>query len=338
MKIHIIGAGLTGIACSHLFPKEEIIIYEQTNKVGGMCINADHEYKEFRPNLYGEHIFHTNNEEVFNLFKILFKEIQPYEHKAKVFIDGELLPFPVNLETLNKLGIYIPKTDKKEISLFEIENNQKLIDKIYRPYSEKQWGLNLSDISTIKPIIDRIKIRLTNEERYFTSKYQYIPKNNNFEFIIPKNVTLKLNTRVNIKDFKESDFIINTSSIDEFYNYEYGVLPYRTLDFIFEKKDFRPLKTITTNYPSKEFNFTRLHEYEFCRSFEIPREWTFDSKTPRMYPTREIKYPNLTKINNFYKDKNIYHLGRLGSYKYLDMDKCLEQVLTFYKYFLKYLT
>lgn len=333
MKIHIIGAGLTGIACSHLFPNDEIVLCEQTDKVGGLCINTDFEYKRFRPNVYGEHIFHTDREDVFNLYKKLFNEIEFYEHKAKVFIDGDYLPFPVNKETLEKLDINV-NSDLKEISLFNIKDNIKLIEKIYRPYSEKQWGLDLSDISKIKNIIDRIKIRLTNEERYFTSKYQYIPKNNSFDFVIPKNVELRLNTKVNVNDFSENDFVINTSSIDEFYNFKYGKLPYRTLEFKFIKKNYSFPETITTNYPSKEFNFTRKHTYENYVSFEYPKQFSDDSKTPRMYPTKKLNYPNVQEIKSFYKDKerNIYHLGRLGTYKYLDMDKCLEQVLDFYNF------
>lgn len=306
----IIGGGITGIACAWVLKDyfDEIHIYEKTDRLGGLCKNLEtSDYKVFKPGLFGEHIFHSDDEKVAELFKSLFNEVEYYEHRANVFVNGEFLEFPLN---------------KKSLKLLEGD----VYDLVFKPYSEKQWGT--SDEDFFKDKISRVKPKENYDSRYFNSRFQYIPKNNAYDFILPKNCKVFYNTEKTIHDIDDSIWI-NTSNLDDFYGTDY--LTYRSLIFEFggKKNNYFDGKPITINYPSKEFAYTRVHNYEHYLSYEFPTEYIKNKNIP-MYPNKNINIENtfgIKKIFNFYRDKNIFHLGRLGSYKYLDIDKCLEQVL-----------
>lgn len=313
--IHIIGGGLTGIALAKVFSSiDEITIYEKTDSLGGLCKNIDKPYTNFKPGLYGEHIFHTDNEDVASLFKSLFENVEFYEHRANIYLNGEFKEFPINKKSF-------------------VSN---LMEKVFLNYSKKQWGTD--DLEYLKNKIARVKPRDTFDDRYFKERYQYIPKNNVFDFVIPENVQVKFNTEMNkekITKISNNELVLNTSNLDDFYDTNF--LKYRSLEFEFggHKTDYFKGKAITINYPSEEYKYTRVHNYEYCISYEFPREYIKGKNLP-MYPSDDINITNIfniEKIKNFYKDGNIYHLGRLGSYQYMDMDKCLEQVLVFKEYY-----
>ena len=351
----IVGAGITGITAASVLARElnkKVLIVEKRSHIGGNCYDYYNEYG-ILIHKYGPHIFHTQFKEVWDYLS-QFTEWLPYVHKVLAWVDGKYISFPVNIKTLEQL-FDKPFTEKEmrdwiKTQRLPIENPQNaeqvvvskmgyfLYEKLFKYYTKKQWGIEAKELGP--EVTARIPIRFNRDDRYFTDPYQGMPKkgySKMFQKMLNlKNIEIVLNTDYKqvINDIKFNK-LIYTGSIDYFFDYQFGPLPYRSLKFVFKtlnKKWFQPVGVV--NYPNN-YKFTRIAEFkhltgqEYFKTticYEYPQDYVPDKNIP-CYPipkkeTQEIyeKYKNAAQ-----KLKTVYFVGRLAEYKYFNMDMCVKK-------------
>ena len=326
MKINIVGCGLSGIVAACLLKnKHEIKIFETRNHIGGNCYDSDM-YGILVHN-YGPHIFHTNDDEVFN-FLSQYTEWIPFKLQPKGNTKIGKISLPYSKKTISEIG--------KELTQNEI------IDIIFKDYSEKQWGISFEKIpSTITNRIPKT-IDCENPTWFEGEKYQCIPKKGYTEMFkkMIENVEVKLNCQNNEWKNEQFDLLIYTGKIDEYFNYVYGKLPYRSLDFV-HKTTNKKMENFIENFNTKEQRYTRKYDHSFfsekpCNLSVITEEYPKqceDGDIP-YYPipwgeSLEI-YQKYQKLSN--EEKNVIFLGRLANYKYLDMWMAVKNVLNKLRY------
>lgn len=367
LKIAIVGAGITGVTVANILSKlnHSIFLFDKNDKIGGAC--SDEMKNDMYLQHHGSHIFHTNDKEVYD-FLSMFTQWLPYQHKVKALLNGVEVPIPFNLNSIEK---YLSKSsldtfesiandiDLKYYTEFTLENllNSNNISfkemgnliwtGIFKNYSMKQWG-KMPD----KSILNRVKaFRYSTDDRYFTDKYQGIPFNGFSNMMIKMlhmpNIYVFTKTTPTIEDLSEMDYVIYTGSIDELFNYKFGVLPYRTCDFTYTTSPNRKEQSAAViNYPN-DYEFTRSHDYSWYMpsskgsilAYEYPKDFSIDDTNDnRYYPIQEKENIELyQKYLDYAKEQlpNFYFIGRLGSYKYLNMDIAVRNALDFTKLFIE---
>ena len=367
----IIGAGFAGAVTAERFATQKnkkVLIIEQRENIGGNCFDEKNDFG-ILIHKFGPHLFHTDDAEVWNYLS-QFAEWEIYNHKVLAFIDGQKVPLPFNLNTLQKL---FPKSLAEKFEKILLENysyNQKIPiselaktnnpdlkflaefinEKIFIHYSEKQWGKNFSKINS--EVTARVPIFVGRDDRYFTDKFQAVPKKGYAELfrkmLRNKNIKLLLNTNFNeVMKLEDGKFyflnqpfegkIIYTGMIDELFDFKFGELEYRSVDLKFEtlnQKNFQEVATV--NYPNN-YNFTRITEFKKIH----PAETNFTTIL-KEYPQKYIRgknlpfYPVFDEKNKLLyekyfaeskKIKNLILLGRLAEYKYFDMDDIIKRAL-----------
>jgi UDP-galactopyranose mutase len=352
----IVGAGYSGSVIAERLAScsgKKVLIVDRRNHIGG---NAYDHYNEhgILIHKYGPHIFHTNSHEVFEYLS-RFTQWRTYEHRVLTSVDGQLLPIPINLDTINKLyGMNLNSFEVEEFfkSLAEPKEyirtsedvvvskvGRDLYEKFFRGYTRKQWGLDPSELD--KSVIARVPTRTNRDNRYFTDTYQAIPLHGftrMFEKMLAHpNIKVMLNT-----DYREIlraipyREMVYTGPIDEFFNYRYGILPYRSLDFQHETHDTPVFQSAPViNYPNEHL-YTRVTEFKYLTGQE-------HTKTSIVYEFPKAEgdpyYPVPRSDNNdIYKQYKaladamlgVYFVGRLATYKYYNMDQCIAQALSVY--------
>ena len=300
---------------------------------------------------YGPHIFHTNSSKVFSYLS-RFTEWRPYEHRVLTSVGGQLLPFPVNIDTLNRLygmnldenemRLYLDSVADRRVtahtskSLIISKLGHDLYNKFYSRYTKKQWGMDASKLAP--SVAGRIPIHFSHDDRYFTDTYQAMPLMGYTRMfrrmldhpLITVQVGCTYNDAKRLFTFHR---LIYTGAIDEFYNYCYGALPYRSLVF---RCDTRPLARFqpvaVVNYPN-EHNFTRITEFKHITGQEH-RHTSILYEYPKAIG--DPYYPILTKDNSTlyerYRSLSLepnapVFCGRLATYRYLNMDQAIAQAL-----------
>lgn len=359
----IVGAGFAGSVLAEriaVCKKKKVLIVDKRNHIGG---NAYDYYNEdgILVHKYGPHIFHTNSKKVYDYLSN-FTEWNEYQHKVLISVDGQLLPMPINLDTINKLYNYnftskdmIEYLDHVKEPIQTISNAEEqviskvgrdLYEKFFKYYTKKQWDLWPYELDA--SVTARIPIRYNRDDRYFTDTYQVMPKygyTKMFERMLTHpNIHIMLNTdyRDLIKEI-EYKYLIFTGPIDLFFEYKYGKLPYRSLNFQFETKDveyYQPIGTI--NYPN-EYDFTRITEFKYLTGQKhhkttIVKEYPTSDGEP-YYP---IPRPQNDELYRKYKEaaedlENVFFVGRLGTYKYYNMDQVVAQSLTLFENTIKHI-
>jgi UDP-galactopyranose mutase len=354
----IVGAGYAGSVLAHKLAKEsdkKVLIIDKRDHIGG---NAYDFYNEdgILIHKYGPHIFHTNSKEVFE-FLSQFTKWRHYEHRVLASVEGSLLPIPINLDTINslygfqfnafELEKYFESVAEHKEHLMTSEDvvvnkvGRDLYEKFFRGYTRKQWGLDPSELNA--SVTARVPTRTNRDGRYFTDVYQAMPLHgytrmfNNM--LNHPNIKIMLNTDykdiLQIIPFNEMIF---TGPIDEFFNYKFGKLPYRSLHFEFETHDIPVYQKVgTINYPN-EHKFTRITEFKYL-SGQQHSKTTIVSEYPQAsgdpyYPVPQkenndlyLKYEKLAKEMK----KDVHFVGRLATYKYYNMDQVVAQALSLYK-------
>lgn len=359
----VVGAGFSGAVIAERLAavhNETVLIIDNKDHIGGNSCdyideNSIHIHK------YGSHIFHTNNESVWNYVN-KFTAFNTYMHKVFASIDGIESTIPFNITTLYNVlpNSIAKKIETKLLRNFEYNSKipilelQKIRDKdlnffadyvykkVFLNYTIKQWGASPKDIDS--SLTARVPVLISKDSRYFQDKYQGIPLEGYSKMIekmlASKNIEVQLNT--DYSDVKNRKFrrIFFTGSIDEFFNYKFGILPYRSVNFKFEthNREFYQQNSVV-NYPNN-YDFTRIHEYKHYLNDKsektvIAKEYSEDfipEKNSRNYPVPSEQ--NLAVYKKYLKEAsrldNIYFLGRLGDYKYYDMDKAILRALTLF--------
>ena len=353
----IVGAGFFGSICAHELTKKgkKVLVLEKRNHLGGNC------YTEKRDNInihyYGPHIFHTSNEEVWAWIN-KFAELKPYKHNVVANYKGNIFSMPFNMWTFSKLwNIKSPDEAKKiikeqSLGIEEPKNLEeqaiKLVGKdIYemfiKGYTQKQWMKNPKDLP--KEIIKRIPIRFTYDNSYYFDKYEAIPIGGYtqiFEKLL-EGIEVRLNTDyLTEKDYYNSigEKVIFTGPIDKFFDYSLGKLEYKTTKFLHKRFETDNLQgAAQINYTELEVPQVRTLEHKHFEKSESSVTWvTWEYPTPYIPDETEPYYPVNDDTNNRiyqeYKEiannyPNIYFGGRLGDYKYYDMDKVIDLALKF---------
>lgn len=353
----IVGAGFAGSVLAERLAtraNKKVLLIDKRNHIGGNTYDYYNDHG-ILVHKYGPHIFHTNSKEVFDYLG-QFTEWRPYEHRVLASVDGQMVPIPINLDTINKLyGLNLcadqvekflaskaEKVDRIKTSEDVVVNKigRELYEKFFRGYTRKQWGLDPSELDAA--VAARIPTRTNRDNRYFTDTYQAMPLygyTRMFENILAhENIKVMLNT-----DYKEvMDVIpyknlIYTGPIDSYFDYCYGKLPYRSLEFKFETSDAQWAQpTGTVNYPN-EHAYTRTTEFKWLTGQKhdkttIVYEYPLAEGDP-YYP---IPRPENAEIYKKYQQlastlPDVYFTGRLGTYKYYNMDQVVAQSLTLFK-------
>lgn len=349
----IVGAGFAGCVLAERIAKvlnKKVLIIEKRNHIGG---NAYDYFNEdgILVHKYGPHIFHTNNKEVWDYISN-FTDWHLYQHRVLAYVDGQTVPMPINLDTINKLYNFNYTSDelnnyfesircnKEEILNSEdmviTKIGKELYEKFFKNYTKKQWDLYPYELEP--EVIARIPIRNNRDDRYFTDKYQGMPKHGYtkiFENMLnSKNIHILLNTDFkDVIDDIEYENLIYTGPIDYYFDYKYGKLPYRSLKFEFETIDCIKYQEVgTVNYPN-DYDFTRITEFKHLTGQKhykttIVREYPSSEGEP-YYPIPQKK--NTEQYKRYEKEaqklKNVFFIGRLANYKYYNMDKVVEETL-----------
>ena len=352
----IVGAGLFGSVFAHEMNKKgkKCLVIDKRNHIGGNIYT--YEWEGINVHKYGAHIFHTSDKEVWDYVNS-FAEFNNYINAPVAVYGDELYNLPFNMNTFSKMwGVKTPSEAKaviegqiKDLCITEPQNLEEqalslvgrdVYEKLIKGYTEKQWGRPCNELPAF--IIKRLPLRFTYNNNYFNDRYQGIPIGG-YAGIIEKMLEgseVLLNTEY--KDFIEGhadcfDKLVYTGMIDEFYDYRFGHLQYRTVYFETEKLDVDNYQgNAVVNYTHRDVPYTRIIEhkhFEFGNqpttiiSKEYSEEWK-----PGMepyYPVNDDKnsalleqYEELAK-----KEGNVIFGGRLGRYKYYDMDKVIKEAL-----------
>jgi UDP-galactopyranose mutase len=355
----IVGAGFAGSVMAERLASQldkKVLVVEKRNHIAG---NAYDEYDEFGilVHRYGPHIFHTNSKEVFDYLS-LFTEWIPYEHKVLAKIGNELYPIPINRLTINKIYKLNLKTDEEVKEYFEnvrekrfpILNSEDIIvnqvgidlfEKFFKHYTKKQWNLEANQLSP--SVCGRIPVRTNDDSRYFTDKYQFMPKEGYtkmFEKILNhKNIEVILDTDYkSILNSIKFDKMIYTGPIDYFFDYKFGKLPYRSIRFEFRNYESERLQEAAVyNYVEPNIEYTRVSEYKHLtaqksESTTISYEFSEKDGEP-IYPvpTEENKRKYHLYKSETEKLSNVHFCGRLAEYQYYNMDQVVARSLDMIK-------
>ena len=352
----IVGAGLYGSIFAYEMNKKgkKCLVIDKRNHIGGNIYTE--EIEGINVHKYGAHIFHTSNKEVWEYIN-QFCEFNNYINSPIANYKGEIYNLPFNMNTFNKLwGVRTPKEaqkkieeQKKEFGIVEPKNLEEqaisligkdIYEKLIKGYTEKQWGRDAKELPSF--IIKRLPVRFTYDNNYFNDRYQGIPIGGYTKIIEKMLEGIEVRLSSNFFDKREeyeniADKIVFTGMIDEYYNYCFGKLEYRSLRFeteILNEENYQGNAVV--NYTEREIQYTRIIEhkhFEFGQqektviTREYPSEWQ-EGDEP-YYPVNSernnelyLKYKELAD-----KEEKIIFGGRLGEYKYYDMDKVIEECL-----------
>jgi UDP-galactopyranose mutase len=301
---------------------------------------------------YGPHIFHTNAPVVVEYLS-RFTEWLPYEHKVLASVEGGLYPIPINRTTINRLyGLHLDEAGVAEFLERVRERRDQILtsedvvlstvgrdlcDKFFRNYTQKQWNLDLSELSSA--VAGRIPVRTNDDDRYFTDSFQKMPRDGYTamfgRLLDHPNIRVELETTYQqVRNKVQADVTVFCGPIDEFYDYQHGKLPYRSLRFEHEhmpsKQRFQSVGTV--NYPN-DFDYTRITEFKHLTGqihsgTSIVREYPVGEGDP-YYP---IPTPETADRFALYKqlaltERRALFVGRLAEYKYYNMDQVVAAAL-----------
>ena len=352
----IVGAGLYGSIFAYEMNKKgkKCLVIDKRNHIGGNIYTE--EIEGINVHKYGAHIFHTSNKEVWEYIN-QFCEFNNYINSPIANYKGEIYNLPFNMNTFNKLwGVRTPKEaqekieeQKKEFRIVEPKNLEEqaisligkdIYEKLIKGYTEKQWGRNAKELPSF--IIKRLPVRFTYDNNYFNDRYQGIPIGGYTKIIekMLKGIEVRLSS--NFFDKREeyeniADKIVFTGMIDEYYNYCFGKMEYRSLRFeteVLNEENYQGNAVV--NYTEREITYTRIIEHKYFEygqqektviTREYPSEWK-EGEEP-YYPVNNernnklyLKYKELAD-----KEEKVIFGGRLGEYKYYDMDSIIKKVL-----------
>lgn len=353
----VVGAGFAGSVLAERLARElgkRVLIVDKRPHIGGNAYDCyDDHGVLIHP--YGPHIFHTNSADIYDYLS-MFTSWRPYQHRVLASVDGQLLPIPINLDTVNKLyGLSLTSFEMESWlgsvaeKRFDIRNSEDVIvdkvgrelyNKFFRGYTRKQWGLDPSELDA--SVTARVPTRTNRDDRYFADTFQAIPANGYtrmFERMLDHpNIKIMLNT-----DYREvSELIpwrnmVYTGPIDAFFAYKHGKLPYRSLRFEHRnlpREQFQQVGTV--NYPN-DYGYTRISEFKHITgqihsTTSVVYEYPCADGDP-YYP---VPRPENTALYRRYEEEaealpGVTFVGRLATYKYYNMDQVVGQSLAMCK-------
>ncbi len=359
MRFAIVGAGFSGavVARELVEAGHTVDVFDTRDHVAGNCHTARHE-TGVMVHTYGPHIFHTQHEHVWQYIN-RFGEMMPYRHKVKAISQGTMYSLPVNLKTINQFfdrdfdarqaeEFIQSKADATIANPVSFEDQglrfvgRELYDAFFAGYTSKQWGVDPKELPA--SILARLPVRFNDDDSYFNHPHQAIPKNGYTPIVEAilrhDSIKLHLGTRFDPSshsEFGEFDHVVWTGPIDAFFGFKFGRLGYRTLDFVPEVCDGDYQGHPVVNYCDVNVPYTRITEHKHFAPWEehsrtvVYREFSRlcgESDTP-YYPIRLVKEKEqlLNYVQLARNAKGVTFIGRLGTYRYLDMDVTIHEAL-----------
>jgi UDP-galactopyranose mutase len=357
----IVGAGFAGSVLAERLASQHgarVLVVDRRPHVGGNAYDEPNE-AGILYHKYGPHIFHTNSDQVVDYLS-QFTEWRPYEHRVLAHVRDKLVPIPINRTTLNKLFDANLKTDEdaaeylasraepvEEIRTSEdvVVNavGQELYELFFRGYTRKQWGLDPSELD--KQVTSRIPTRTNEDDRYFGDTFQAMPLEGYtkmFERMLDHPL-IDVRTGVDFAEMKDraheiADHIIYTGPIDEYFDFRFGKLPYRSLKFdhqTLEQEWFQPVAVV--NYPNEDVPFTRISEYKYLTGQKAPHTTvTYEYPSAEGDPYYPIPRPENQELFKKYEalgdeTEGVTFVGRLATYRYYNMDQIVGQALATFR-------
>jgi UDP-galactopyranose mutase len=355
----IVGAGFAGSVLAERLASQHgarVLLIDRRPHVGG---NAYDEKDEagILYHKYGPHIFHTNSDQVVDYLS-QFTEWRPYEHRVRAAVRGKLVPIPINRTTLNELFDLDLKTDEEAAEYLasraepvdEIKNSEdvvinavgrELYELFFQGYTRKQWGIDPADLD--KQVTSRIPTRTNTDDRYFGDKFQAMPKHGYtamFEKMTSHpNIDKKLGVDFrDIRDKVDADHIIYSGPIDEYFDFRFGKLPYRSLRFDHQTLDQEQFQEVAVvNYPAPDVPYTRISEYKHLTGQEHPKtSITYEYPAAGGDPYYPIPRPENQELYKRYEaladaTEGVTFVGRLATYRYYNMDQIVGQALATFR-------
>lgn len=353
----VVGAGFAGATIAERLAADagkKVLVCDRRNHIAG---NAFDHYDEagVLVHKYGPHIFHTNAKEVYEYLS-RFTDWRPYQHRVLALVDGQLLPIPINLNTINTMygtnftsfqleeffqSLAEPRAQiKTSEDVIVSRVGRELYEKFFRNYTRKQWGLDPSELDAA--VTARVPVRTNRDDRYFTDTYQVMPLHGYtrmFERMLAHpNIKVMVNADYReVRDLIPHQEVIFTGPIDEFFDFRFGRLPYRSLEFKFETHNQPVVQGApVVNYPN-ENAYTRITEFKYLTGqehskstvvYEFPKA-EGDPYYPIPRPENQLLYRKYQALAD--QTEGVHFLGRLGTYKYYNMDQCVAQALAYYR-------
>lgn len=357
-RIGIVGAGFAGAVIARTLADTgnfAVTIFDSRNHIGGNCHTERDSDTGIMIHRYGPHIFHTSNERVWNYIR-QFGKMMPFVNRVKAISKGQVYSLPINLMTINQFfkktlnpteakafieglgekGISDPKTFEEQALKFL---GQDLYEAFFYGYTKKQWGFEPRELPS--SILKRLPVRFNYDDNYYSSKYQGIPEEGYTKIIerilTHECISVKLNTAFCSGDSKNFEHIFFSGPLDSYFEYSEGRLGYRTLNFHEERAngDFQGNPVI--NYTDMNIPFTRITEHKHFTPWEQHEKTIVFKEFSSLCGENDVPYYPIRLANDKHLlDKylhlanntaNVTFVGRLGTYRYLDMHQVIAEAL-----------
>ena len=361
----VVGSGLSGAVLAERLAAvrgEEVLVIDRRNHIGGNV----YDYKDASTGItihkYGPHVFHTNSREVWEYLS-RFTQWHRFMYQVKAVLEGKEVNIPFNLDSLHKVfpRTLAEKLERKlldtfgfnrKVPILELRQSQDkdleflaeyVYQKVFLGYTVKQWGVKPEDLDP--SVSGRVPVFISRDDRYFQDTYQAIPAGGYTAMVANilnhPLIQVKLNTDFNtVKNQIQYERVFFSGAIDEYFEYAFGPLPYRSLDIVFKTYNREYLQSgPQINFP-ENYDYTRSVEYKYhldeksgktVVSYEYPCAFEI-GKNERYYPIPDDK--NQALYNRYLAKaktlKNVYFIGRLGDYKYYNMDQVVKRALNFF--------
>ena len=358
MNIAMAGAGLSCAVISRKLAEagHKITIFEQRNHIAGNCYTERDTNSGIMIHVYGPHIFHTDDEEIWQYVNH-FMEFVPYINRVKAITQNRVYSLPINLLTINQFfnATMSPieaqnfiKNEQADTSIINPQSfeeqalkfiGHELYEAFFKGYTLKQWGIHPSKLPA--SILKRLPVRFNYDDNYFSHRFQGIPKEGYTKMVERildhSNITIYLNTKFDKSLVNNFEHIFYSGTIDGFYDYELGRLPYRTLDFVKKEGKGDIQGCAVLNYCDENVPFTRITEHKYFSPWENHENSIYYEEYSRICKENDIPYYPVNLLNNSelltkYQQKaaneeKITFIGRLGTYRYMDMDVTIREAL-----------
>ncbi len=362
-KILIIGAGFSGATIARKLAEQnfKVTVIDERKHIAGNCFDERDSKTGINVHVYGPHIFHTDNLNVWD-FVNQFGVFKPYITRVKATAKGHVYSLPINLHTINQFyGKALTPNEAKELisnvsdsSIGEPKSfkdqaikfvGHDLYETFFKGYPKKQWGLDTEEIPA--SVLKRLPVRFNYDDNYFNHQYQGIPEDGYtsiFEnMLMHENIEVILNKEVDYNYILEQlehtyEHVFFTGAVDKLYNYKFGMLQYRTLDFekFYVEGDYQGCAVMS--YCDEDVPYTRITEHKYFAPHEQHNDSVCYKEFSRLGEKKDIPYypVRLTSGDELWekyeaiikKEINITFVGRLATFRYMDMDVCIDEALS----------
>ncbi|HBN6066558.1 TPA: UDP-galactopyranose mutase [Enterobacter cloacae] len=357
MTVAIVGAGISGAVIARLLAEQGIssVVFDKRSHIAGNCHSERDPQTNVMLHVYGPHIFHTDDKEVWD-FVNAYSEFMPYTNRVKAVYKGNVYLLPVNLHTINQFfnktlrpdearAFIESKADKQIVDPQNFEEQaismigRELYEAFFKGYTRKQWGVEPTELPA--SILKRLPLRFNYNDNYFNHQYQGMPKEGYTEMVAKildhELIEVRTDTEFSAAESTAYEHVFWSGALDGYFNFSEGRLGYRTLDFEKFSAEGDYQGTAVINYCEEDVPYTRITEHKHFSPWESHENTTCYREFSRFctendvpyYPIRMVKEKELL---NRYLDKamalrNTTFVGRLGTYRYLDMDVTIREAI-----------